>query len=88
MSVPVGQTVTGVDILIGGTGNDTYQVGLGYGAETIQENDATADNIDVLQFLSGIAVDQLWLRQVSNNLEVSIIGTSVCTPVMPEGDCG
>jgi Ca2+-binding RTX toxin-like protein len=66
----------GADILIGGTGNDTYQVGLGYGAETIQENDATADNIDVLQFLGGISADQLWLRKVSNNLEVSIIGTT------------
>jgi hypothetical protein len=29
-----------------------------------------------LQFLSGVGIEQLWLRKVSNNLEVSIIGTS------------
>lgn len=54
----------------------TYVLGRGYGADTVQENDATAGNTDVLQFLSGVASDQIWLRQVSNNLEVSIIGTS------------
>lgn len=66
----------GADVLIGGTGNDTYKLGAGYGADTIQENDATAGNTDVLQFLSGIATDQIWMRKVSNNLEVSIIGTT------------
>lgn len=66
----------GADILVGGADNDTYKLGRGYGGDTIQENDATAGNSDVLQCLSGIAVDQLWFRKVSNNLEVSIIGTS------------
>ena len=66
----------GADILVGGTGSDTYQLGRGYGADTVQENDAIAGNADVLQFMSGIASDQIWLRQVSNNLEVSIIGTA------------
>ena len=28
------------------------------------------------QFGAGIATDQLWFRQVSNNLEVSVIGTA------------
>lgn len=32
-------------------------------------------NTDVLKFLSGLSTDH-WLRQVSNNLEVSIIGTT------------
>ncbi len=66
----------GTDILVGGTGNDTYRLGRGYGADSITENDATAGNTDVLQFLNGIAADQIWLRQVSSNLEVSIIGTT------------
>lgn len=66
----------GSDILIGGVGNDSYVLGRGYGADSIQENDATAGNVDVLQFLSGVATDQIWLRKVSNDLEVSIIGTS------------
>jgi trimeric autotransporter adhesin len=66
----------GADTLIGGTGNDTYMMGRGYGAELLQENDATAGNTDVMQFLSGVASDQIWFRQVSNDLEVSIIGTT------------
>lgn len=65
---------SGVDTLMGGTGDDTYVLGRGYGTDTVTENDVTAGNTDVLQFLSGINSDQIWLRQVSNNLEVSIIG--------------
>ena len=66
----------GTDILSGGTGDDTYVFGRGYGADTVQENDSTIGNKDVLQFMSGIATDQVWLRKVANNLEVSVIGTS------------
>jgi Ca2+-binding RTX toxin-like protein len=66
----------GADTLAGGTGNDTYVLGRGYGAETVQENDKTTGNTDVMQFLVGVAIDQLWFRKVSNNLEVSIIGTT------------
>ncbi len=66
----------GTDSLVGGTGNDTYQFGLGYGTDTVTENDATVGNTDVARFMSGIATDQIWLRHVGNNLELSIIGTS------------
>jgi Ca2+-binding RTX toxin-like protein len=66
----------GADILIGGTGNDTYVMGRSYGFDAMQENDATAGNTDVMQFLSGVATDQLWFSKVSNNLEVTIIGTT------------
>ncbi|MGV8894808.1 MAG: calcium-binding protein [Burkholderiaceae bacterium] len=62
--------------LTGGLGNDTYVLGRDYGADTVQENDATVGNSDVLQFMNGIATDQIWLRQVANDLEVSIIGTA------------
>ena len=65
----------GNDTLIGGTGNDTYFLGRGYGSDAIQENDASAGNLDIAQFDTGIATDQLWFRKVSNNLEVSVIGT-------------
>ncbi|SUD13197.1 calcium binding hemolysin protein [Aquipseudomonas alcaligenes] len=64
------------DTLTGGAGNDTYVLGRGYGADTTVENDTTAGNTDIAQFLGGIATDQLWFRKLSNNLEVSIIGTS------------
>jgi Ca2+-binding RTX toxin-like protein len=66
----------GADILVGGTGNDTYRLGRGYGADSIQENDATAGNTDVLQFLSGVATNQLWFTKVADDLQVSIIGTT------------
>lgn len=66
----------GADTMAGGVGNDTYLFGRGDGADIVQENDTVSGNTDVLQFLSGVAMDQIWLRQVSNNLEVSIIGTS------------
>ncbi|WP_239142959.1 calcium-binding protein [Variovorax sp. WS11] len=65
----------GNDTLIGGAGNDTYRMARGHGRDTIIEDDATAGNKDVVQFASGITADQLWFRQVGNNLEVSIIGT-------------
>ena len=42
----------------------------------MQENDTTVGNYDVMTFLSGISEDQLWFRQVGNDLEVSIIGTT------------
>lgn len=66
----------GADTLIGGAGNDKYVMGRGYGAELVQENDATAGNTDVMQFLSGVATDQIWFRKVGYDLEVSIIGTA------------
>ena len=66
----------GTDSLIGGVGNDTYVLGLGYGADSVQDSDATAGNTDAAEFLAGIAAEQIWLRQVGNNLEASIIGTS------------
>ena len=66
----------GTDTITGGLGNDTYQMGRGYGTDTVQESDTTVGNTDVLQFLSGIASNQIWLRQIANDLEVSIIGTT------------
>jgi len=66
----------GKDTLQGGKGNDTYVTGRGYGVDTVIENDATAGINDVVQFLSGVAADQIWFQKVGNNLEASIIGTS------------
>lgn len=59
-----------------GAGNDTYLFGAGGGQDTIYDVDSTAGNSDILRFGTGIAADQLWFRQVGNNLEVSIIGTT------------
>jgi len=72
----------GADYYDGGAGNDTltdnsttsgdaYRFGLGYGSDTIADSGGT----DTLGFNSGVAADQIWFRQVGNNLEVSLIGT-------------
>ncbi len=66
----------GTDTLIGGAGDDTYRFGLGNGADTVQENDATAGNLDMVEFLAGVGAEQIWLRQAGNNLELSVIGTT------------
>jgi len=50
-------------------------MGHGYGTDTAVQNDSTAGNIDIAQFLSGISADQIWLQHVDNNLEASVIGT-------------
>ena len=42
----------------------------------VRDSDATAGNLDVLRFTTGIATDQLWFRALGNDLEVSIIGTN------------
>jgi YD repeat-containing protein len=67
---------TGDDRLNGGLGADTYLFGRGDGQDTLVDVDATAGVQDVLRFGSGIAADQLWLRKVGSNLEVSVIGTT------------
>jgi hypothetical protein len=68
--------LAGTDTLTGGIGSDTYLLGRGYAADTLIENDSTAGTTDIAQFLSGITANQIWLQRVSNNLEVSIIGTT------------
>jgi Ca2+-binding RTX toxin-like protein len=66
----------GADFLSGGMGNDTYRLGRGYGADLIMDNDLTAGNTDIAQFLAGVSRDQIWFQQNGNDLVASIIGTS------------
>ena len=69
----------GNDYLNGGAGSDTYQFGRGDGRDEIHNPEYAADTglvtQDTLQFLDGIAHDQLWFRRLNTHLEVSIIGT-------------
>jgi len=53
------------------TSNDTYIWGRGEGVDTLTD----AGGTDSLQILAGVSADQVWLRRVSNNLEVSVIGS-------------
>lgn len=76
----------GNDVLVGGThdaywntysgaGDDTYLLGRGDGQDTIYDTDSTAGNTDVLRMLQDIAEEQVWMRRVGYDLEVSVIGT-------------
>ncbi len=67
---------SGNDLLDGGAGNDMFGLECGSGIDTIVQNDVSADQNDAALFGEDIAPDQLWFRQVGNNLEVSIVGTS------------
>jgi Ca2+-binding RTX toxin-like protein len=67
---------TGSDRLKGGLGSDTYRIGRGDGIDTVAESDATPGNMDAVEFLAGIAADQIWMRHVGNNLEASVIGSA------------
>ena len=66
----------GTDTLIGGLGNDCYIFSRGCGSDTVRENDTTLGNRDITLFSTGIATNQIWMRHVGDDLEVSIIGTS------------
>ncbi|MEY4765758.1 MAG: hypothetical protein RI907_2431, partial [Pseudomonadota bacterium] len=54
------------------TSNDTYIWGRGEGADALTDT----GGVDQLQILAGVTADQVWLRQVGSNLEVSVIGTT------------
>lgn len=66
----------GNDVLNGGSGADVYLFDRGDMRDAITDNDATAGVSDLVQFGSGISVDQLWFTRFGNHLDVSIIGTS------------
>jgi Ca2+-binding RTX toxin-like protein len=66
----------GNDYLSGDAGDDTYLFGRGADADRIDDNDESADNIDVVSIGAGVSSDQIWLRRVDSDLELSIIGTA------------
>lgn len=72
----------GDDVLSGGGGSDTYIFNRGDGSDRIQEAGkdvlSSKTDVDVLQFGSGIASDQLWFSKESfyGALAVGIIGTT------------
>jgi Ca2+-binding RTX toxin-like protein len=65
----------GNDTLVGSLGNDTYVFGIASGRDTINNTD-TANGNDTVLFDADISANQLWLRQLGNDLEVSIMGTA------------
>ena len=66
----------GNDLLYGVARSDTYIFGIGYGTDTIKENDSTAGNIDKVAFSSSITPADVTVKRNGGNLELSINGTS------------
>lgn len=66
----------GNDSLVGGADADVYRFGLGYGVDTVSENDATANVKDAVQFVGSVTQSDVQFKQVGNNLEVMLNGTS------------
>ncbi|PIT71419.1 calcium-binding protein, partial [Limnohabitans sp. JirII-31] len=69
---------TGNDTLTGGYGNDIYVFNQGDGADTINDYDTTADNIDTLQLGSVLLAANTTLDRVGNDLKLSW-GTDMVT---------
>lgn len=71
-----GKASTGIgnDVLEGGAGDDTFLFDRGDGADLLRNHGEGASN-DRVSFGADIAQDQVWFRQVSDDLEVSVIGT-------------
>ncbi len=54
---------SGEDLLRGGAGNDSYRFGRGAGQDSIEENDATAGNLDTLQLAGDVLPGDVTLRR-------------------------
>jgi Ca2+-binding RTX toxin-like protein len=72
---------SGNDLLYGGTGDDTYVFGRGYGRDTIHDYGASGWGIegggnDTIALQAGIAPEDVVLRRVGNNVEMTLVGTA------------
>lgn len=65
----------GNDTLIGGQGGDIYVSGHDYGSDAVREDDAAPGSAEVVRFLDSVGAEQIWLRHVEDDLEVSVVGT-------------
>lgn len=67
---------TGNDRLEGNSGNDTYIFAAGFGSDTVYDIDSTIGNSDTIQFLAGINPTDVVATRSSNDLILTITGTS------------
>lgn len=65
----------GDDVLDGGAGSDTYKFGRHDGSDVIDTDDNDGSSLDVVEFGSDIASDQLWFYRQGNDLVGTIVGT-------------
>ena len=67
---------TGNDKLYGGYYADTYLFDRGDGQDQIIETDGGYGAVDTLSLGNGLSPEDMWFRQVGNDLELSVVGTS------------
>ncbi|MCD2787032.1 Ig family protein, partial [Pseudomonas aeruginosa] len=67
---------SGNDYLAGDAGNDIYQLGNGWGQDTINNYHTESNALDRLEFTDNITADKLWFSKNGNNLEINLIGAS------------
>jgi hypothetical protein len=72
---PGSETATGGKTDHGGPGNNTYKVSASTGHATINANES-AGTSNELDFIGGIADDQLWFLQSGNDLNIDLLGTN------------
>ena len=67
------------DYMYGESGNDTYQFGLGFGQDSINDyiwsNDGTIE-LNTIQLLADIAVSDVRLTRINQDLQLSVVGTT------------
>jgi Ca2+-binding RTX toxin-like protein len=66
---------TGNDVLRGGSGSDVYSFADDFGADVIENDDATA-SIDAIHFGGDISSVDVWFSQRGNDLRISLLGTT------------
>ena len=76
----------GDDLMSGGTGSDTYRIDRGDGIDTVVQAGITdaAASTDTVQFCSGVAHDQLWFRQVGDDLRIDVIGETASSVLLAD----
>ncbi|WP_280513962.1 calcium-binding protein [Ruminiclostridium herbifermentans] len=66
----------GNDYIDGGIGNDTYIFRLGFGEDTIEDTGNATGSIDTIKFEEGINLENVSLRRVNRDLEITVNNTS------------
>ncbi|WP_112076531.1 calcium-binding protein [Herbaspirillum rubrisubalbicans] len=65
----------GDDYLSGGGGGDTYLFGRGYGVDVVDIDDWYGTDSDCIKIGAGVSEQQIWLRRVEDDLELSLFET-------------
>ena len=60
----------------GGQGADIYQFGRGYGQDSASDYSYNSTEINTIQLLADIAVNDVRLTRINQDLQLSVVGTT------------